>query len=203
MVAAPVPGRRSKVALLFFFTFTIYWFLQGAAAQPDASTTASPGAVRLLGICKYFAPEMYGAGLIDINVHCRDVLGIKEYGQSFLEYDAAQELENNYGVPFVGIGARDSLDGHGLVCPDSGAGVHLVCNEQFAIRRPGQQTTHQQGHMRRGGQPQEAARRWTTSSHSTLTAAARSSTTSPPSSLVIAHTTLCPWGRWFPRMSAA
>jgi hypothetical protein len=75
---------------------------------------------------------MYGTGLIKINARCRDVLELKGYGQFFLELAAAQQLEKNYGVPFVGIGARDAPGGQGLLCLDSGAGVHLVCNEEFA-----------------------------------------------------------------------
>ena len=76
---------------------------------------------------------MYGIGLIKINTNCRDVLGIKGYGQSFLELAAVQQLKKNYGIPFVGIGARDAPGGHGLVCLDSDAGVHLMCNEEFAV----------------------------------------------------------------------
>ena len=70
---------------------------------------------------------MYGNGLININVHCRDALGIKRYGQSFLNLADALQLEKDYGVPFVGIGARETPGGHGLVCLYTGAGMHLVC----------------------------------------------------------------------------
>ena len=42
---------------------------------------------------------MYGNGLININVYCRDALGIKSYGQSFLDLADALQLEKDYGVP--------------------------------------------------------------------------------------------------------
>ena len=37
---------------------------------------ASQAVVRILGAWKRVTPEMYGNGLININVHCRDTLRI-------------------------------------------------------------------------------------------------------------------------------
>ncbi len=96
---------------------------------------------------------MYCAGLVKINNHCRDVFGIKGYGQSFLELAEAQQLDKNYGIPFVGISARDGPGEHGLVCLDSGAGVYLVCNKELAVpgsKRPTNRVICEAGRLQGG-----------------------------------------------------
>ncbi len=79
---------------------------------------------------------MYGNGLININVHYRDALGIKSYGQSFLDLADALQLEKDYGVPFVGIGAIHS--GRTRARAPRYGRWHAP-GLQRGVRRPGQQ----------------------------------------------------------------
>ena len=68
------------------------YFVTGASTQPSERKEASQAAVRILGAWKRVAREMYGNILININVHCRDALGIKSNGQSFLDLADALQL---------------------------------------------------------------------------------------------------------------
>ncbi len=94
--AASVRGRFLVTIIL---TGAVCYFVTGASAQLSERKEASQAAVRILGAWKRVAPEMYGNGLININVHCMDALGIKSYGQSFLNLADALQLEKDYGVP--------------------------------------------------------------------------------------------------------
>ena len=69
---------------MIILTSAICYFLTGASAQPTERKEASHATLRILGVWKRVAPEMYGNWLININVDSRDALGMKSYGQSFL-----------------------------------------------------------------------------------------------------------------------
>ena len=152
--------------------------MTGPSAQPSERKEASQAAVRILGAWERVATEMYGNRLININVHCRDALWIKSYGQSFLDLADALQLKKDYSVPFVGIGARDTPGGHVLVCFETGAGMHLVCNEELAV--PGSKRPFNRIICGAGGTFKAVKEVERTSSYSASTAAAHTNITSRP-----------------------